>query len=549
MKPMPLVSISINQSIPLRDALYELAQQANYDVELDPNISGSIIYSAHERPFDEVVSRIAELGGLRYKFNNNVMHVEVDTPYNQTYQISYLSYIRKNKGGIHNNVSVVSGNGADTGSTYEATSDSEADFWGELEQNLKQQLGGSVSGALKTTKTPKISAAEQNPQAAASSAGASATTPAGGVASPQATLKVESLPTEDDSSDKTAGGTSSSGTASADSATFTINKQAGLVSVYANEKTQHQVEAYLKLLKKMVTAQVQIEAKVLEVQLDDDYSTGIDWRAINLFGGRLQTLNFVNTAGVTGLNALGPSTIGSSTGAITNSAFTLGYAGNDLQALASAISSFGNVRALSSPRLTVLNNQSAVLNVANNHVYFSVKVNVTQPTTTTPGTTDISSDVHSVPVGVLLNVQPSINLQNNTISLALRPTVTRITAEVPDPAIQYITAQNNIKGIVSNVPELNVQEVDSVAMVRSGEPIVLGGMMQDRADFQSEGIPVLGESPIIGALFRKHTDQVIKTELVIFLKATILDAPADSVDDTDKDIYRGFSSDRHPIKL
>jgi MSHA biogenesis protein MshL len=84
-KPMPLVSIAVNQSIPLRDVLYELADQADYDLELDPSIRGSIIFTAREKPFDLVIQRIAEMAGLRYRFLDEVLRVEVDKPYNYTY--------------------------------------------------------------------------------------------------------------------------------------------------------------------------------------------------------------------------------------------------------------------------------------------------------------------------------------------------------------------------------------------------------------------------------------------------------------------------------
>ena len=76
MKPMPLVSISVNQSVPLRDVLYELAQQADYDLELDPRITGSIIFTVRDRPFDQVVARISDMAGLRYKFDDDVLRVE-----------------------------------------------------------------------------------------------------------------------------------------------------------------------------------------------------------------------------------------------------------------------------------------------------------------------------------------------------------------------------------------------------------------------------------------------------------------------------------------
>lgn len=559
-KPMPVVSVSVNQSVPLRDVLFELAQQAGYDIELDPNITGSIIFTARDRPFDEVVQRIAESAGLRYKFEDNVLHVEVDTPYNKTYKIDYLSYVRKNKGGVNNKVGVVAGEGTDTGSDFQTATESEADFWGELEVNLKQIIGTNQGSILRTKADPKITATAQNPAqnpqsgqnpGQAANVQAVAATDANGnpvatpsAAAPQVVLNVQSLPTDQNA----AGQEPAPAAADPSIPSFAINKQAGIISVYANDKGQREVADYLKLLRKSVTAQVLIEAKILEVALNDEYSTGIDWRVLKNASGEF-SLNFLSDTASATLNTLGSSTLPlpSGTTIATNRNFVVGYAGDDVQALIQAISGFGTVHALASPRLTVLNNQSAVLNVANNRVFFDVDVDVTTQDQVTR--TDVTSEARNVPEGVLINVQPSIDVDRGTISMAVRPTVTRIIGTKPDPAIQYITASNGVTGVQSLVPELNVQEIDSVIQSRSGQAIVMGGLLQDRATSTRSGIPVLNETPLIGGLFRNQRDLTQKTELVIFLKATILTAPDDSINDTDKDLYRGYSGDRRPLKL
>lgn len=530
-KSMPLVSISVNQSVPIRDIIFELAKQADYDIELDPGIKGSIIFTVRDRPLDEVIERIADVAGLRYHFDRDVLRVEMDTPYNKLYKIDYLSYIRTNKGNIRNDIAVVSGDGADTGSAFEATTESESNFWGELDANMQQILGAQAS-ALKTASNPVITATEENPDVAAVG-----TPDADGkvkVQAPQAVLKVESLPVDD----------GAEGEAAVQAATYSINKQAGIINVFANDKAHKEVQAYLDLLKKSATSQVQIEAKILEVTLSDDYQTGIDWSVIDL-PGDLATLNFGRTSGVT-LGALGVST--TSPFATRGSSFNVGVRGNDVQAFVGALANFGAVKALASPRLTVLNGQSAILNVATNRVFFEVDVDVS--TNEGDTTTDISSDIRNVPEGVLVNVIPSIDLSNNTISMAVRPTITRVVDEVPDPAIQYIVAQSKLTTTIeSKIPELNVQEIDSVIKVKSGQPIVMGGLLQDRVTGSEEGVPVLGEVPMVGSLFKQHIDTVSKTELVIFLQATILPTPGDSVHNTDKDLYRQFSDDRRPFKL
>lgn len=551
MKPMPLVSLSVNQSVPLKDVLFELAQQADYDLELDPGIRGSIIFTARERPFDQVIERISEIAGLRYKFDDDILRVEMDTPYNKTYRISYLSLIRASSGAVRNNIAVVSGEGADTGSSYEASNENESNFWGELEVNLTQILNGRGT-ALRTTRDPRITAAEQNPEVATvaptAATGEEAAVPADGAApevqvqAPQAVLNVESLPIEDEVQEGSA-----TGAAQLSGQTFSLNRQSGLISVYANERGHKEVAEYLNKLERAASAQVLIEAKILEVTLNDEFATGIDWRVIDMLSGEI-ALNYLSE-GFGILDSLGPDSAPSlslPTEAVESS-FVVGYAGNDVQAVVQAISGMGAVRALASPRMTVLNNQAAVLNVATNRVYFEIDIDVTVDEGVQQ--TDISSEINNVPEGILVNVQPSINLDDGTISMAVRPSVTRIVNRIQDPAIQFVTASAGITGVSSEIPEVNVQEIDSVIKVNSGQAVVMGGLLQDRAEMHENGVPGLSEVPMVGALFRQHSDQQQKTELVIFLKATILDTPSASVQDTDKDMYRRFSGDRHPLKL
>jgi len=551
MKPMPLVSIQVNQSVPLRDVLFELAKQADYDLELDPRIRGSIIYTARNKPFDVVVENIADLAGLRYRFKDDVLRVELDMPYRKLYKVDYLSYIRNSSSAIRSSVGVVTGDGAETGSEFEATSESTSDFWAELQSNMDQIIGARESNRRITSSDPRITAADQSPDVQSV---APRTDENGNVvvSPPRAVLNVESLPV-----DEQGGQAGRGGQVDAENDPFlprySVNKQAGIINVYASERIHKEVEEYLNLLKRATTSQVLIEAKILEVQLSDEFSTGIDWRALGVspeitaqyLGSGAGALDTFRSSVANASNAYIAPT---GTNIATDSNFVLGYSGNDIEAVAEAISGFGSVRALASPRLTVLNNQSAVLNVADNVVYFEVNIDVT----TDEGVTqeDISSETHNVPEGVLVNVQPSIDLDNNTIQMALRPTITRIIGYKADPAVQYVTAQNNITGVESLIPEVNVQEIDSVIQVKSGQAIIMGGLLQDRATSTEEGIPGLMEVPLIGSAFKKHTDLIEKTELVILLKATIIEPNgASTIHSTDKDIYRKFSGDRRPFKL
>jgi general secretion pathway protein D len=536
-KPFPLVSISVNQTIPLRDVLYEIASQASYDVELDPRIEGSIIFSARNRPLDMVIDRISEIAGLRYKFEDDMLRVEIDTPYHEIYKVNYLALTRTNSSTISNDISVVSGGGGDvggdtdTGSSFSATNESTIDFWGELETNLTQILESNRdSNRLATERDPQVTVADVNPapvqplmmddQGNIVDQG-----PNVQVAPPDAVLNVDTLPVEDENlnindEDPFA-------------ARFSVNRQAGLISVFAPERLHKKVSSYMKELQKSVTSQVLVEAKVLEVSLSDEFSAGIDWsQAFGDLGG----IGF------------GPQSAGGLVRGILDTDGTIPSNGNfnfsqgDFDVAVDALSRFGTVQALASPRLTVLNNQSAALNVARNVVYFEIDAEVT---TGDAGAAveSLDTNARTVPEGVLINVQPAIDLDRELISMAIRPTVTSIVDFTNDPNPALVTA-----GVESPVPVVNVQEFDSVIQMNNGQAVILGGLIQDRISSTRNSIPVLGEVPMFGGLFRNQEDIVRKTELVVFLKATIVDH-GNFIHPTDKDLYRTFSSDRRPFRM
>ncbi len=534
LKPMPLVSLSVNQGVPLKDVLYELAEQADYDLELDPRIRGSVIFSARNRPFDEVIEKLSASAGLRYKFDVDSVKIELDTPYHEIYKVNYLAYVRTNTSSISNNLSVTSGEAA-TGSQFKADAKSEIDFWTELDSNLTQILAVNNVGTLLTKKDPKIT----------NVAGASAPVEpvllsadgelAGGagnvqVAAPNAVLNVEPLAIEDEEE----GAAAASGEADPFQPRYSINKQAGMISVFANERLHKQVSAYLDMLRKSVTSQVLIEAKVLEVNLTDEFAAGIDWGASSLFGNRLSFGQATSGGG------LAPGFIDNSENDVS---FLASYISGDLSLAVQALARFGTVRALASPRLTVLNNQSAVLNVARNQVYFTIDVERESGQDGAPDVVTFDTEVNTVPEGVVISVQPSIDLDNRIVSMAVRPSVTRIVDNVADPLPGLLGVDAE-----SLVPVVNIQEFDSVLQMNNGQAIVLGGLIQDRTQSTQNSVPVLGEIPVFGSIFRNQTDSIGKTELVVFLKATIVEG-GNNIHATDKDMYRSFSQDRRPLGL
>jgi general secretion pathway protein D len=328
-------------------------------------------------------------------------------------------------------------------------------------------------------------------------------------------------------------------------ARFSMNRQAGIISVYAPERIHKKVESYLQETMQRVNAQVLIEAKILEVTLSDEYSGGIDWAHVGDFIGNSPIgmgfgLSQVDPL-VTPTTSLVRGILNPATNPTINGRFS--YSNDNTSVFIDALSRFGTVSALSSPRLTVMNNQSSVLNVAENIVYFEITAETTS--TDAGSVTTFETNANTVPEGVLINVIPSIDLDKGTISMAVRPTVTRITRFVNDPNPTLASA---VPPVQSPVPVVNVQEFDSILTLNNGQAIVMGGLMQDRVESEQLGVPVVSEIPVIGNLFKNQSDQVTKTELVVVLKATIVQQ-GNTIHATDKDLYRTFSRDRRPFKL
>ena len=529
--PSPLVTVSVNQTVSLRELLFELTDQAGIDVELDPQIRGSVIFTARERPFDEVVNRICEMAGLRYNFKNNVLRVELDRPYVKNYSVDYINVERTGSSDLSTSISLSTGGEGSIsgGSSSEVSNSFDGDLWGELDQNLEQILTSSDTyTSLATMADPMATAS--NPFAAQSQPGANAPPPLPG--SPQ----VNQMP-------PAVAPTLSVMTPMAEPlipnapATYSISPQSGIVSVFASERQHKMVAKFLDDFRRRATTLVLIEAKVLQVDLTDEFAAGIDWSRMNLTG----VMNFDSTFTSPGIL---PEAVGSFTAAFNP--------GNDFQAGIDLISRFGTVRALSSPRVTVLNNQPAIVNMSQNNIYFSFDVESELDEDTNERTISVDSEQKSTPEGVLLAVVPTANPETGEIYLAVRPTVSKITSFISDPTIGFsltaIGIDPTLAGVPDNqIPEVSVQEIDSILRLQSGQMIVMGGLMKDSNIQEQEGVPVLGDLPLVGSLFRNHSDSVQKSELVIFIRASIV--PGSNVDDMDRKMYREFGLDRRPGRI
>jgi MSHA biogenesis protein MshL len=301
-----------------------------------------------------------------------------------------------------------------------------------------------------------------------------------------------------------------------------INRQSGVIIVHAMPAELRDVGEYLDKTSETVTRQVVLEAKVVEVQLSHAYQAGINWAAVFKDGGKTYTFGQMAPAGGFDANPLTPAgnpiavAPGNPvTGFLSRNlggAFTVAADFADFNAFLELLSTQGRTRVLSSPRVSTLHNQKAIIKAGSDEFFVT---NVSSNTVT--GTsTSVSRDVQLTPFfsGVALDVTPQIG-EDGTVILHVHPTISEVTDQ---------TKTLTVDGTVDTIPVAlsQIRESDSIVKARSGQLIVIGGLMRQSVTKQDYKTPVLGDVPGLGRLFRSERDQTDTVELVILLRPIVV---------------------------
>ncbi len=482
-------SVVVN-NVRVQDLLFALARDAKLNVDIHPTVTGSVTLNAIDQTLPQLLGRIAKQVDMRYEMDGPTLSVMRDTPFLRIYRIDYVNLTRdaSSLANLSTNVSGTAaapggggGAGAQNNSTSIIKTSSINKFWDTLVANVRDLL-------RETDKIVPLNA----PAAAAAAPAAVQGAPAAPAAAPVA------LPTSE----------------FREAASVISNPESGVLSIRATSRQHEKVQEFLDQVMSSAQRQVLIEATVAEVQLNNQYQRGIDWQRLRSVAG----FGFAQVSG------------GTPAGVNTN-AFTLGYSSGPFQGITGTLKlleSFGDVRVLSSPKLSVLNNQTAVLKVVDNLVYFTVTAN-TVATANAPSVTTFSTTVNSVPVGFIMSVVPQIS-ESDTVLLSVRPTISRKLRDIADPnpslanpcGIPVPALGCNIPAISSLIPEIQTREMESVMRVQSGQTAVLGGLIQDSVTNIEDGIPGLNRVPGVGQLLAQRKDLNTKTELVIFLRAVVI---------------------------
>ncbi len=307
----------------------------------------------------------------------------------------------------------------------------------------------------------------------------------------------------------------------ADGRSVVVDRHAGLIIVRAMPGELRDVEEYLSSAQENLQRQVILEAKIIEVQLNDSFQSGVDWAALaessgeSLFLGQSNIIdgnaslydvdgNIDKSAALSGLGAAGFANL-----------FAIGGTADNFGALLRLLSTQGEVQVLSSPRVSTLNNQKAVIKVGSDEFFVTEVSSTTSSGATSTVTTP---DITLTPFfsGIALDVTPQIS-QDGEVILHIHPSV----SEVKDQ-----TKNITLAGQTQQLPLAlsTVRESDSVVKAKSGQIIVIGGLMQNRTANDDGGVPVLSKVPILGNLFKQTSKQNTRSELVILLKPIVVNS-------------------------
>jgi len=502
--PVPTYTVVVND-VPVKDLLFSIARDTQYNIDLHPGISGNVSLNAVQEPLPAILDRIARQANLRYEMNGRTVSIMPDSPYLKTYKMNYVNLSRNTASSIgvasqiaatgSSDISQTGGSATPTGnnSNTSVITTSNNDYWVELKDNLVN--------ILYATKIENKKSEERIERAALADYAYLRNLY-------QKNDKAEIADRWKDEERVRAAIPQSATPQLGDSEREVIvNVVAGTVSIFATERQHRLVREYLDTVSNASQRQVLIEATIVEVTLKDQYRAGIDWSkalqgttgwAINTLGG--------------GTNALAGSLTPFIQATYTNTG------SNGFTAAIDLLESYGNTKVLSSPKLMALNNQTAMLKVVNNLVYFSVEVTPASYSggfLTSPAV--YTTTARAVPVGIVMSVLPQIS-ENGMVSLTVRPTISRKVGDVSDP-------NPELRDVANLVPVIQVREMESLLQVRSGQTVMLGGLIQDDSNNARDGLPGLSRPEGIGAVFGQHERINSQTELVIFLRPIVVSSP------------------------
>ncbi len=501
-------SVTVN-NVPVQELLFAVSRDTKVNIDIHPDINGRVTLNAIDQTLKQILTRISKQVDVRWEVDGPNIVVKPDSPYLKIYKVDYVNMQRDSTSSIGIQTQVVgpstgaagaTGGAGQNSSIMKLENTSKNKFWETLGNNIRDMLRETdkllPEGSSETfTQTRSQGATASNrPQTAtqrrATGQTAQTTSTGPGVVEQGAVQE----------------GASQTLTFR-EAASVIMNPETGTLAIRATSRQHEIVGQFIEQIGGSSRRQVLIEATVVEVVLNDKYQSGVDWSALGLQG-----LGYTFKQSFTGANLQ------------ESPFFSLSYrnpraaAGGDISSTVKLLNSFGNTRVLSSPKIMTLNNQTAVMRVVENTIYFTVQSTVSVEGTGINQTSRVSYNTtpNVVPEGFVMNVTPQIG-ENDIINLSVRPSVTRITGFVVDPNPDLGRA-----GVTSRVPQIQTREFEAMMRVASGQTAILGGLMQDSFQTNRDGLPILARVPVLGDAVSYRNDAGKKSELVVFIRAVVI---------------------------
>ncbi len=502
----PRFDLVVN-SAPARQVFMSIVSGTRYSMIVNPAVSGTLSLNLKDVTVREALEAVREVYGYEFRIDGARIYVESAGLQTRVFQVNYLTGLRSGRSDVRVSSGAISG---------------------------AQQGGGGAAA-------PGVAAAPGTPGQASSAAlgafGLSSIATASLDASRVSMVSQSDLWNELTIALRTLIGTGPG-------RNLVVSPQSGVIVVRAMPDEMRSVEKYLKAMRLSVERQVMIEAKVVDVTLNNAYQAGINWAAFpsshritaGVFGSNTQlgttgnlstgqTLTVDPTGRTLATGVLGAGLAGTAVaaaGAVGAGVFGLAVQTHDFAALIQFLESQGNVQVLSSPRVAALNNQKAVLKVGTDQFFVT---NVTgTPVQNVAGVTtaiQLTPTLNSFFSGVSLDITPQIDEDGN-ILLHIHPLVSNVVQ-------QDLTFNFGGGGTDTTLPlaKSSINETDTIVRVQDGNIVALGGLMKVDVANDRSGIPLLQDIPGVGGLFGNTTRTRTKRELVILLKPTVIKGEKD----------------------
>jgi MSHA biogenesis protein MshL len=491
------------RGVDVRNLLFALSQEIEQNIIVDPNVNALATVDLKNVTLKQALESLLIPLHLEYEMDKDFIRIHKEKMQTRTFSLNYVISKRRSSSNLSSSSGSGRSSGTSSSSSSSTTSSSTSASLGSssigstssIQVYEETDIWTEIISGLNNIVTPSASTASSNSSSDSSdSSDSTAVASDGGDRSGLVSSLLgggdTSSTTGDNSSSFTTDTSAAAVPVDEERAYISVNRQAGLIVVKDFPDVLLQVAEFIEAVEGSVQRQVFIQAKIIEVTLNDDYKSGIDWKQVSPFSiGKTDGSLFANTT-ITGAAAAN---------------FTYGPSATAISLILDALSEQGEVSVLSSPKIATLNNQRAVIKVGTEDIFFI-------PETTTATTTSVAWVEYipsTITIGIVLDVVPQIN-PNGEIMMSINTSITEESGKRTSP-----------DGI-NIVPIVDVRESNNVVLAQNGQTIVIGGLMKTKKEVDDNSVPVFGSLPLVGRFFHWEQKNTLKSELVIMLTPKIM---------------------------